>query len=114
YRRTIYGALMASPFGRLRDQRPDPSEVAERIEGNSEYSLASIRRCDRVLLEGRFCELLKKLATLSANTHRLRAAIHGIPLELPEEPVHGKWNHFLVPVRYRDGEHRIAARQFLM
>lgn len=114
YQRVIYGALMASPFGRIRDQRTDPSEDAETIEGKIVYSLANMRRCDRILLEGRFSELRKELPALSLNTQRLRVAIHGAPLEMPEEPLEGKWNHFLLPVRYRDGKRRTAGRQFLM
>jgi perosamine synthetase len=111
YQRVIYGALLASPLGRRRDARV--SSDGETLEDTIQYSLARMRQSDQVLLSGRLDEFGEKLPILSRNAQRFRAAIQGVPLELPEEPSHGKWNHFLLPARYRDGKRRTTGRQFL-
>lgn len=111
YKRVIYGALLASPLGRRRDRRFSLQD--KMIESTIQYSLAGIRQSDQVLLGGRLVAFREKLPILARNAQRLRAAIQGVPVEMPAEPSHGKWNHFLLPARYRDGKRRTAGCQFL-
>jgi perosamine synthetase len=113
YHRSVYGALLASPFGRFRDECMDSSRKQDMVEGMIQYSLTRMRRSEENLLESRFRRFRDNLPALSRNTQRLRTAIQSVSLETPQEPPYGKWNHYFMPVRYRDGNHRTVGRQFL-
>jgi perosamine synthetase len=113
YQRPVYGTLLASPLGRFRDRCMGFGHKEEMVKGMIRYSLTRMRRSDEMLLEKRFCEFREKLPCLSRNTRELRTAIQGVTLEIPEEPTYGKWNHFLMPVRYRDENRQVAGRRFL-
>jgi len=113
YHRVTYGALLASPLGRYRDEErgvPDGDELVK-IEQN--WSPAKIRSVDQVLVAGRIHEFRRKMFVLAENTQKLRDGIAESSLALPEEPAHGKWNHFMVPVRYPSGKDRESGRRLL-
>ncbi len=113
YYSAVYGALLASPLGRFRDGCMDTRNDGNEIEGMIQYSPKRMRRSDQILLESRFLEFREKVIVLSRNTHQLRTATEGVTLEIPKEPSHGKWNHYLLPVRYRDANSRNVGRRFL-
>jgi len=73
-----------------------------------------MRLVDRVLLRQRIEEFQQKLPGLAVNTEKIRKATRGGPPIMPAEPVHGKWNHFLLPVRYRTSGQRALGRSFLL
>jgi dTDP-4-amino-4,6-dideoxygalactose transaminase len=104
---------LASPLGRLREGCMDCSKAGDVVEDTIQYSLKRMRLSDQILLENRLREFRGKLARLSRNTYQLRTATHGVALEIPKEPSHGQWNHYLLPVRYSDAIHRTLGRRFL-
>ena len=113
YHRPVYGALLASPIGRSRDGCMDSSNDGNMVEVMKQYSLRRMRRGDQILLKGRFHEFRDQLPVLLRNTHRLRSAIQSVNLEIPKEPSYGKWNHYLLPVRFHDANSRNVGRRFL-
>jgi perosamine synthetase len=113
YHRTAYGALLASPIGHGRDNG------GWSLRGRAENSLGlssiprNIRKVDRVLVARRVQEFRNKLPILSANTQKLCDALKGTEIFFPAEPSFGKWNHFLLPMRFSTPHLRDSARQFL-
>jgi perosamine synthetase len=113
YHRPVYGALLASPLGRFREGCMDSNRAGDVVEDTIEYSLKRMRLSNQILLENRLREFRRKLARLSRNTYHLRTATQGVALEIPEEPSHGQWNHYLLPVRYTDAINRTLGCRFL-
>jgi len=114
YHRATYGALLASPLGHGRDNgRWTPRENGASLS-DREFTPSGIRAVDRVLVERRVQEFQKKMPLLEDNARKLRAALVDSPLAFPSEPAFGKWNHFLVPVRFPTPAKRESGRRFLV
>jgi perosamine synthetase len=113
YHSAVYGALLASPLGRFRDGCMDTRNDKNELKGLIQYSPKRMRRSDQILLDSRFHEFGEEIKVLSRNTHRLRTAVQSVTLDIPMEPSYGKWNHYLLPVRYRDVDSRNVGRRFL-
>jgi perosamine synthetase len=113
YRRLVYGAFLSSPFGRYRDEELNGSNGNGFRAGDNHFPPSKIRCVDRILLRRRIEEFHSKLATLAANTQKLRQAIGEGSVRVPAEPLDGKWNHFMVPVGYRNAKQRELGRAFL-
>jgi perosamine synthetase len=113
YHSAVYGAVLASPLGRFRDGCMDTRDDGNELKGMIQYSPKRMRLSEQFLLESRFQEFAEKIKVLSRNTHRLRTAIQSVTLGIPLEPSYGKWNHYLLPVRYRDANSRNVGRRFL-
>jgi perosamine synthetase len=113
YQRATYGALLASPMGSGRDNGNWTPRA--RAESSSGISLVprGIRKVDLVLVARRVEEFRSKLPRLAENTRKLRDSIENTEIFFPAEPTFGKWNHFLVPVRFATPERRDSARRFL-
>lgn len=104
YRRSVYGALMASPLKRMRDgDRGDPEVSAWRARAES-WQACHMRRVDLAQVANRVQSFRGKTARLAANAQWLRRATEQSPLEIPEEPSWGQWNHFMLPFRYETRE----------
>lgn len=114
YHRVAYGALLASPAGRFRDEEFGVPDENGPLNLDRDWSPSRIRSVDEVLLAGRIREFRMKMPQLAKNTQKLRGLIEESPLEMPVEPSYGTWNHFMVPVRYPSGSQRETGRRFLM
>lgn len=114
YHRAAYGALLASPIGHGRDNgRWTPRENGTSVL-DQQFTPGHIRAVDRVLVARRVQEFGQKMPALSKNTQQLREALREAPLAFPAEPSYGKWNHFLVPVRFPSKMKRESGRRFLL
>jgi len=113
YCRPIYGALLASALGRFRDRQASCVGKDGTLEEVKAYSPARMRWSDQTLLESRIGRFRDELPALSRNTQFLRSALQNASLEIPAEPSHGVWNHFLLPVRYGNANRRTVGRQLL-
>ncbi|MGA8220482.1 MAG: DegT/DnrJ/EryC1/StrS family aminotransferase [Candidatus Acidiferrales bacterium] len=114
YHRVAYGALLASPVGRFRDEEFGVPEEDGPLNLDPHWSPSKMRSVDEVLLASRIQEFQIKMPRLARNTQKLREIIGESPLTMPEEPSYGTWNHFMVPVRYKSGSRRESGRRFLM
>jgi dTDP-4-amino-4,6-dideoxygalactose transaminase len=113
YCRLLYGILMASPLGRWRDvDRGDPEAKAAEALGAS-WSPAGVRRVNHTLVEGRLRGFEAKLSRLAENSRKLRKLAENAPLAVPPDPAWGKWNYFMLPVRYPTAQQRDAGRSYL-
>jgi dTDP-4-amino-4,6-dideoxygalactose transaminase len=81
---------------------------------DQQFTPGHIRAVDRVLVARRVQEFGQKMPALSKNTQQLREALREAPLAFPAEPSYGKWNHFLVPVRFPSKMKRESGRRFLL
>lgn len=112
YRRGIYGALLSSVLAGRRDvEVAESAEPAARPEG---MTTAQIRLVDRNLIGNRIRTFKSSLPAIARNSVRIREAIVGTSLAVPEEPSYGTWNHFMLPVRYENGAQRDKGRQLLL
>lgn len=114
YHRGIYGALLSSVLATRRDVEAAATAVKELRDSPERFRASAIRLVDKKLLGRRVSEFARSLPALARNSGRLRDAIAETPLAIPEEPAHGSWNHFMLPVRYENAEQYEAARQFLL
>jgi perosamine synthetase len=114
YHRLPYGALMTSPFRRLRDQDGGNPTEKDLARIRCSWSPAEIRRVDLPLVVPRIREFRAKMPALANNARHLREHIQGVALVTPPEPSGGNWNHFLFPVRYASPESRESGRGFLL
>lgn len=113
YKRPIYGAVNRLLSGRKRDRVKSHAQEEQTGEMPSEYCVSQMRRCDKALIAQRVLEFQARLKNLSRNAHHLRMALRGTLVALPEEPDFGQWNHFFLPVRYRDATSRARGRAYL-
>lgn len=114
YQRAVYGALLGSPLGRYRDKERPTAKFNGAPIADKHFPPSRIRLVDRVLIRQRINEFRAKLSALAANAERLREAIGRGSLCTLAEPVHGKWNHFMFPVRYGTARQRDMGRKFLL
>ncbi len=114
YHRLAYGALLASPWGRLRDRERLTPTDDELAKIHQSWSPARIRSVDLQLVTRRIREFRAKMPALAENTEKLRNQVRGAALLMPQEPSYGKWNHFMVPVRYKSADARDSGRRFLV
>lgn len=113
YRRSVYGAILASSWGRCRDEEsrtPTPDDLA-RI--HLSWSPSNIRSVDLLLIARRMAEFREKMPVLAENAMRLREQLRDTPFSVPPDPPCGKWNHFMYPVRYPSAEQCAVGRRFL-
>lgn len=114
YQRAAYGALIGSPLGRFRNEERRSSNGNGIRESDTYDPPSKMRSVDQALVRKRIEDFLMKLPVLAANTQKLREAIGECPLAMPQEPQLGKWNHFMVPVRYQTAKRRERGRAFLV
>lgn len=114
YHRLTYGALLASPWGRFRDQELRAANEKDVAKIHQSWTPAKIRSVDRPLVARRIREFRTKMPTLGENTQKLRNHLRRTALAVPSEPSYGKWNHFMLPVRYTSAQHRESGRRFLV
>lgn len=113
YRPAAYGAFLASPLGQLKDREHDAENdgISESMSPN--WSTAGIRTTDLARVCTSVDGFRRKIGALAECTEILRSILVDSPVEIPDEPSNGKWNHFWLPIRYRDAQQRDRARQFL-
>jgi perosamine synthetase len=112
YYRLTCGLLLASPWAELRDRGRNGGESGVRRD-TKQWIPSRTRRGDRILVGERVMQFQKRAETLVKTTEKIRQGVCGTSLSVPGEPAYGKWNHFLLPVRYQDAQHREAARRYL-
>jgi len=106
--------LLASPIGNDRDTGKLTPRVGRTDMLARSFSPAHIRAVDKVLVARKVREFRAKLVVLSRNTQKLCAALADSAVSVPAEPEYGKWNHFLLPVRFTSPKQRESARRLLM
>jgi dTDP-4-amino-4,6-dideoxygalactose transaminase len=114
YHRGVYGALLSSFLAGKRDV-----DAAESLSNESRgqfgcMTAAQIRLVDKTLIGKRVRDFKSSLPALARNSGRIRDAVAETSLALLEEPSHGTWNHFLLPVRYESSAQCDSGRQFLL
>lgn len=114
YHRGIYGALLSSVLASRRDVDAVGSTATGPRRRQKNFHASAIRRVDKNLIGKRVCEFALSLQALAQNSARLRDAVAETPLAIPEEPSYGRWNHFMLPLRYESAAQRDAGRQFLL
>jgi hypothetical protein len=114
YHRGVYGALLSSVLAGRRDAEAGERQSRELRVQNQGLAAARIRLVDQVLIAERVRDFELSLPALARNSSRIRESIAETALATPEEPSYGKWNHFMVPVRYESNTRREAGRQFLL
>jgi dTDP-4-amino-4,6-dideoxygalactose transaminase len=114
YHRAAYGALLASPIGNDRDTGKLTPRIGRTDMLAQSFSPAHIRTVDKVLVARKVREFRAKLVVLSRNTQKLCASLADSAVTVPAEPEYGKWNHFLLPVRFSSPEQRESARRLLI
>jgi perosamine synthetase len=113
YHRGVYGALLASVLARSRDIEVGERQWRELQEHRKRRSAWRIRLVDRVLISERVRDFESSQVKLARNTAWIRKFILDTPLATPEEPSYGKWNHFMLPVRYGNSAQCRSGREFL-
>ncbi len=113
YKRGTYGALLAITSSEKRESRVNEAEHRAMTEGYTALKVRGMRRVDRILVGERVRRFKLSLPALAINAAAIRFAAADVSLCYLEEPVHGSWNHFMVPVRYGSEALREAGRRFL-
>jgi dTDP-4-amino-4,6-dideoxygalactose transaminase len=72
-----------------------------------------MRRVEGALIEGRLQAFVARVQRLAQNSRRIRNFVKDTPLAAPADPQWGKWNYFILPVRFPSPAEREAGRRFL-
>lgn len=114
YHRGVYGALLSSVLAGKRDVDVTESMFNELRGPLGCMTAAQIRLVDENLIGKRVRDFKLSLPALARNSARIRDAVAETLLAVPEEPSHGTWNHFMLPVRYESSAQCDSGRQFLL
>lgn len=113
YWKVPYPIIMASCVGKRRDGVGADLEAEASFALSGNWHAARMRRVDAALLEERLRAFLARMQRLAENTRRICNFVKNTPLAVPAEPWWGKWNHFILPVRFPGPHAREAGRRFL-
>jgi dTDP-4-amino-4,6-dideoxygalactose transaminase len=113
YQRLTYGAALASPLSHFIDRNHAASGGLKTDIAHLRWSPTGISAMNQVLVDRKVREFQEKMPLLARNTQKLRTAVSETPLEIPDEPSYGKWNHFWIPVKYATATQCRSGRQFL-
>lgn len=113
YKRAAYGALLALTSSVKRESRVNEAEHRALTEGYAQLKAFAMRSGDRALIDRRVRGFHASLPALAANCVAIGAAIADTALQTLEEPAHGSWNHFMVPVRFPSEARRESGRRLL-
>lgn len=114
YTRAAYGFLSAAIASESRELRVRRRlHTAAKQSSESPRLTHSLRRVDGCLIDSRLNAFAESLPLLERNARALRTALLETPLHIPEEPDHGAWNHFMLPVRFASAMRRDRGRVYL-